>query len=198
MKWIAELLYGSGMRLMECLRLRIKDVNFARGLITIRSEKGDKNRVTILPDKLAPALREQWKGCRLIWERDRRENLAGVWMPEDLSRKYPKVAEEWVSLWVWPSRETSVDPRDRLRRRHHIQDASVQIAVKTAAQKAGLSKWVTPQILRHSFATQLLEGGSDIRTVQNLLGHADVSTTMIYTHVMKKPGPGVRSPLDEK
>jgi integron integrase len=196
MKWIAQLLYGSGLRLMECLRLRVKDVDFGRGLITVRSGKGDKDRVTMLPVSLHSVLREQLKEWRAIWESDRAAELAGVWLPDALDRKYPKAGEQWAWFWLWPSPETSIDPRSRLRRRHHLIDASVQGAVKTAARRAGINKWVTPHILRHSFATQLLESGTDIRTLQDLLGHEDVATTQIYTHVMKKPGLGVRSPLD--
>jgi integron integrase len=198
MRWVAQLLYGSGLRLMEGLRLRIKDVDLARGLITIRSGKGDKDRVTMLPVILKPMLQEQIQECRKIWASDRAEKLAGVWLPDALQRKYPKAGEEWGWFWLWPSRETSVDPRSAplTRRRHHLIDATVQMAVKAAARQARIDKWVTPHILRHSFATHLLEGGTDIRTVQDLLGHQDVSTTMIYTHVMQKPGIGVRSPLD--
>jgi len=197
-KWIAQLLYGSGLRLMEGLRLRVKDVDFGRGLITVRSGKGDKDRVTILPSSLEETLREQMKQCRVIWESDRAAELPGVWLPDALERKYPKAGEQWPWFWLWPSPETSIDPRSQQRRRHHLIDASVQVAVKTAARQAGINKWVTPHILRHSFATHLLESGKDIRTVQELLGHDDVSTTQIYTHVMKKPGLGVRSPLDER
>ena len=150
----------------------------------------------MLPASLQTVLREQLKECRALWESDRAANLAGVWLPDALDRKYPKAGEQWAWFWLWPSPETSIDPRSRLRRRHHLIDASVQIAVKTAARQAGINKWVTPHILRHSFATSLLESGTDIRTVQDLLGHEDVATTQIYTHVMKKPGLGVRSPLD--
>jgi integron integrase len=197
-KWIAQLLYGSGLRLMECLRLRVKDVDFGRGIITVRSGKGDKDRVTILPKSLEPDLKEQLKQCRVLWQSDRAAKLAGVWMPDALDRKYPKAGEEWSWFWLWPSPETSFDPRSQVRRRHHLIDASVQVAVKAAAKQANISKWVTPPILRHSFATHLLESGKDLRTAQELLGHEDVATTQIYTHVMKKPGLGVRSPLDEK
>lgn len=195
-QWIAQLLYGSGLRLMECLRLRIKDVDLARGLITVRSGKGDKDRVTMLPVILKPMLQRQLQECRQLWEADRAAKLAGVWLPDALSRKYPKAGEQWAWFWLWPSRETSLDPRSHLRRRHHVIDASVQVAVKAAGRQAGIHKWVTPHVLRHSFATHLLENHCDIRTVQDLLGHEDVSTTMIYTHVMQKPGLGVKSPLD--
>jgi integron integrase len=194
--WVAQALYGSGMRVMECLRLRVKDVDLARGQITVRSGKGDKDRVTVLPQTLLPSLREQLQECRRIWEADRRAGMPGVWLPDALARKYPTAGEQWAWFWLWPSREASQDPRSGLRRRHHLIDASVQVAVKLAARAAGIEKWVTPHTLRHSFATHLLESGTDIRTVQDLLGHADVSTTMIYTHVMQKPGLGVRSPLD--
>ena len=196
LRWVAELLYGSGLRLMECLRLRIKDVDLARGLITVRSGKGDKDRVTMLPMILKEPLKAQLQECRKLWRADRADELAGVWLPEALQRKYPKAGEEWGWFWLWPSRETSVDPRSRWQRRHHLTDASIQVAVKRAARQATIDKWITPHILRHSFATHLLESGTDIRTVQDLLGHADVATTQIYTHVMQKPGLGVRSPLD--
>ena len=196
LRWVAQLLYGSGLRLMECLRLRIKDVDLARGLITVRSGKGDKDRVTMLPLILKEPLKAQLQECRKLWRADRAEKLAGVWLPDALQRKYPKAGEEWGWFWLWPSRETSVDPRSQLQRRHHLTDATIQVAVKRAARQAAIHKWITPHILRHSFATHLLEGGTDIRTVQDLLGHADVSTTQIYTHVMQRPGLGVRSPLD--
>ena len=191
-RWFAQLLYGSGLRLTEGLRLRIKDVELARGIITVRSGKGDKDRVTMLPASLREALKGQLAQARRMWEEDRRTGLAGVWLPEALERKYPKMGEEWSWYWLWPSRETSVDPHSAVRRRHHLVDASVQMAVKAGARAAGIDKWVTPHTLRHSFATHLLEGGTDIRTVQDLLGHKDVSTTQIYTHVMVKPGIGVR------
>jgi integron integrase len=195
-RWIAQLLYGTGMRVMEGLRLRVKDLDFGQGVITVRAGKGDKDRSTMLPMSLEPALREQLASCRLVWERDRAEGLAGVWMPHALDRKYPNAGKEWPWFWLWPSDETSLDPRTGVRRRHHMTDASVQTAVKRGAREAGIQKWVTPHVLRHSFATHLLESGTDIRTLQDLLGHEDVSTTQIYTHVMKKPGLGVRSPLD--
>lgn len=195
-RWFAQLLYGSGLRLTEGLRLRIKDVDFGRGTITVRGGKGDKDRVTVLPASLRGALQGQVEEARRIWEEDRRSGLAGVWLPEALERKYPKAGEAWAWFWLWPSRETSVDPRSGVRRRHHLVDASAQLAVKAGAKAAGIDKWVTPHVLRHSFATHLLEGGSDIRTVQELLGHTNVATTQIYTHVMQRPGIGVRSPLD--
>jgi len=195
-RWAAQLLYGSGLRLMEGLRLRIKDVDLERGQITVRSGKGDKDRATVLPESLRTMLAEQLGKCRSMWKADRAGGLAGVWMPEALARKYPKAAESWNWFWLWPSRETSIDPRGGLRRRHHMVDARLQIAVKKAGQAADITKVVTPHVLRHSFATHLLEDGTDIRTVQDLLGHSSITTTQIYLHVMKKPGVGVKSPLD--
>ena len=194
--WVAQLLYGSGLRLMECLRLRVKDVDLARGVITVRSGKGDKDRLTMIPEALRSALEEQLRRGRKVWEMDRAAGLPGVWLPEALERKYAKAGEQWAWFWLWPSRETSLDPRSGARRRHHLIDASVQQAVKAAAGRARIDKVVTPHTLRHCFATHLLERGADIRSVQELLGHEDVSTTQIYTHVMRKPGLGVRSPLD--
>jgi integron integrase len=196
LRWFAQMLYGSGLRLTEGLRLRVKDVDLGRGQITVRSGKGDKDRVTLLPESLREALREQLQEARRVWEEDRAAKLPGVWLPEALAQKYPKAGEQWSWFWIWPSRETSVDPRSGLRRRYHWVDARVQQAVKAAARQAGLERIVTPHTLRHCFATHLLEGGTDIRSVQDLLGHAHVSTTQIYTHVMRKPGLGVRSPLD--
>lgn len=195
-KWVAQLLYGSGLRLSEGLRLRVKDVDFARGTVTVRSGKGDKDRVTMLPASLEPALREQLALSRRLWEQDRAAARAGVWMPEALGRKYPNAGIEWPWFWVWPSEVLSEDPRGGEWRRHHLSDASVQVAVKAAARAAGIEKWVTPHVLRHSFATHLLEGGTDLRKLQELLGHENVATTQIYTHVMSRPGVGVRSPLD--
>jgi integron integrase len=191
-----ELLYGSGLRLTEGLRLRIKDVDPARGQITVRGGKGDKDRVTLLPEKLRAPLEAQRKLARAMWAADRAAGLAGVWVPEALAVKHPQVGESWPWFWLWPSRETSMDPAAGVRRRYHWVEARVQIAVKAAGRRAGLTKVVTPHVLRHSFATHLLEGGTDIRSVQDLLGHRHVTTTQIYTHVMQKPGLGVRSPLD--
>jgi integron integrase len=196
MRVFAQLLYGSGLRLVEGLRLRVKDLDLGRGQITVRSGKGDKDRTTVLPESLREPLTEQLRQARLVWEADRARSSPGVWLPGGLERKWRKAGETWPWFWVWPSRETAVDPVSGIRRRHHLVDARVQIAVKAAGQSAGIGKVVTPHVLRHSFATHLLEGGTDIRTLQDLLGHRHVSTTQIYTHVMVKPGLGVKSPLD--
>lgn len=193
---MAELMYGSGLRLLELLRLRVKDVDLMRGLVTVRGGKGGKDRVTVLPETLLGALREHKGRLRPLYDQDRANNLPGVWLPEGLERKYPTAGQSWEWQWMFPSRQLSVDPQTGLQRRHHVQDAAFQHAIREAARRAKLDKRVTPHVLRHSFATHLLEQGTDIRTVQDLLGHADISTTQIYLHVIKRPGMGVRSPLD--
>lgn len=193
---MAELMYGSGVRLLELLRLRVKDVDIERGVITVRAGKGDKDRVTVLPLSLSEQLREHRKSLRVMYEKDREAGLPGVWIPEGLDRKYPKAGEAWEWQWFFPSRELMTDPRSGLRRRHHVLEERLQATIRDAARRAELNKRVTPHVLRHSFATHLLESGTDIRTLQDLLGHKDVATTQIYTHVMRKPGLGVKSPLD--
>ena len=193
---MAELMYGSGLRLMELLRLRIKDVDLDRRQLLVRAGKGDKDRITVLPVAVLDRLRAHREGVRSVFEKDRQTGLPGVWIPEGLDRKYPKAGEAWEWQWLFPSRELMTDPRNGVRRRHHLLEERFQAAVREAARRAQLNKRVTPHVLRHSFATHLLEGGSDIRTVQELLGHKDVSTTQIYTHVLNRPGLAVRSPLD--
>jgi integron integrase len=195
---IAELLYGSGLRLMELLRLRIQDVDLERGQLRVRSGKGDKDRITMVPIKLMDHLRTHRERLRGLFSEDRAQGLAGVWLPEALERKYQSAGTAWEWQWFFPSRQTAIDPRTGLRRRHHVLDATVQCALREAGRKAQLDKRVTPHVLRHCFASHLLENGTDIRTVQDLLGHADIRTTQIYLHVMRKPGIGVRSPLDER
>jgi len=193
---MAELMYGSGLRLTELLRLRIKDVDLERLQVTVRSGKGDKDRLTVMPEALVERLEEHRERLRGMFDQDRSLGLAGVWLPEALERKYPKAGVSWEWFWFFPSRQLMHDPHSGLQRRHHVLDATFQHAIREAAKAGRLNKRVTPHTLRHSFATHLLEAGTDIRSVQDLLGHADVATTQIYTHVMKKPGLGVRSPLD--
>jgi len=195
---MAELMYGSGLRLMELLRLRVKDVDLARLQVIVRSGKGDKDRVTMLPEILVERLRAHRDRLRGLHEQDRAAKLAGVWLPEALARKYPGAGVSWEWFWLFPSRQISLDPHAGVERRHHLLEGAFQLAVREAARKARLNKRVTPHTLRHSFATHLLEGGTDIRSVQDLLGHVDVATTQIYTHVMNRPGLGIRSPLDAR
>jgi integron integrase len=193
---IARFLYGTGLRLLEGLRVRVKDLDFARGQVVVRGGKGGKDRVTMLPDSLREPLQAHLHRVRELHQKDLAAGFGDVWLPGALRAKWPKAGYEWAWQWGFPSAELSIDPETMIKRRHHVTDAAVQRAVKEAARKTGLVKRVTPHVLRHSFATHLLESGTDIRTLQDLLGHKDVTTTQIYTHVMQRPGIGVRSPLD--
>ena len=194
---VVKLIYGSGLRLMEALQLRLKDVDFKLLSVTVRGGKGGKDRVTTLAVNLAGPLQEHLERVRVQFEADRREGLAGVSLPFALERKYPGAATEWAWQWVFPSRSVSVDPRSKVRRRHHLDPNTIDKALRVAVKKAGIAKRVSSHTFRHSFATHLLQGRTDIRTIQELLGHKDVATTMIYTHVLRQGGLGVKSPLDD-
>ncbi|MFC1588918.1 integron integrase [Pseudomonadota bacterium] len=193
---MAGLLYGAGLRLMECIRLRVQDLDFDYQQIHIRNAKGKKDRVVPLPRKLVVPLRAHLQTVMALHQDDLEKGFGEVFMPDALGRKYPKAARDWPWQYVFPSGRLSVDPRSNKQRRHHLDESSLQKMIKRAARNTGISKRVSCHTLRHSFATHLLESGYDIRTVQELLGHADVSTTMIYTHVLNRGGKGVKSPLD--
>lgn len=193
---MARLLYGTGMRLMECVRLRVKDVDFEQAEIVVRDGKGAKDRITMLPQSLIAPLHDHLRWRRQLFEDDKAKGRAAVYLPDALDRKYPNAAVDWSWQYIFPSGSYSIDPRSGEERRHHMDEKLLQRAVKKALQASGLAKLATPHTFRHSFATHLLQSGYDIRTVQELLGHADVATTMIYTHVLNKGGRGVTSPLD--
>ena len=193
---LARLLYGTGMRLMEGLRLRVKDLDIPRKVITVREAKGGKDRVVMLPQVLAAPMSAQLDKARAVWTADRAAQQPGVETPHALDRKYPRAGETWAWFWVFPSPTLATDPRSGVIRRHHLYEQRLQRALKLAVTEAGIAKPVSVHTLRHSFATHLLQAGTDIRTVQELLGHSDVSTTMIYTHVLKMAAGTTRSPLD--
>jgi integron integrase len=195
---MAELLYGSGLRLMECVRLRVKDIDFGYGHITVRDGKGLRDRVTVLPERLRRSLRTHLENVQQIHERDLASGNGRVYLPFALERKYRNANRSWPWQYVFPADRLSVDPRSGEKRRHHVAGDNLQNAVKRAIGRAGIRKAASCHTFRHSFATHLLENGQDIRTVQELLGHKDVSTTMLYTHVLNKPGLALRSPLDSE
>jgi integron integrase len=196
-KWLmANIIYGAGLRLMECLRLRIKDVDFAYNQITVRDGKGQQDRITMLPEIIKNPLKEHLKKVWHLHQKDLKDGYGKVSMPYALSRKYPNADREWGWQYVFPSINRSVDPRSGLVKRHHLSDQFLQRAIKTALKNAKISKGGSTHSLRHSFATHILEAGYDIRSIQELLGHKDVRTTMIYTHVLNRGGRGVKSPAD--
>jgi integron integrase len=194
---VASLLYGAGMRLMEAIRLRVKDVEFTRGEIIVREGKGFKDRVTMLPQSVAQPLKLHLAKVKALHDEDLSHGHGDVYLPFALAKKYPNAGKEWGWQYIFPSKNLSLDPRSGVTRRHHIDEKGLQRAMKQAVRDTRIAKPATPHTLRHSFATHLLQSGYDIRTVQELLGHADVSTTMIYTHVLNKGGKAVRSPLDD-
>ena len=193
---MTKILYGSGLRLMECLRLRVKDIDFGNHQIIVRDGKGEKDRVTMLPDALIPDLQTHLKTVSAIHQQDIKEGYGEVYLPYALARKYPNAPKEWIWQYLFPAFARSVDPETKKTRRHHMDPSVLQKAVRQAALLAKIDKPVSPHTFRHSFATQLLQNGYDIRTIQELLGHKDVKTTMIYTHVLQRGGMVVKSPLD--
>jgi integron integrase len=194
---LGRLLYGTGMRLLEGIRLRIKDVDFTRQVIVVRDGKGGKDRVVMLPRALDAPLRAQLREARRVWQADHDRRQAGVYLPHALAAKYRRAAESWSWFWLFPAQGLSKDPRGEAVHRHHLHERRLQRDLQVAVRAAGIAKPATVHTLRHSFATHLLQAGTDIRTVQSLLGHADVSTTMIYTHVLQSSAAGTASPLDQ-
>ena len=194
---IVKLLYGSGLRIMEAVRLRIKDVDFQMKQITVRSGKGDKDRVTTFPASVIPLLENHLAKIKVIHDQDIARGHGDVYLPYALGRKYPKAGKEWAWQYMFPARDISTDPLTGTVRRHHVDPSVINKAIKAAAHRAGLAKQISAHTFRHSFATHLLQRGTDIRTIQALLGHSDVATTMIYTHILQQGGQGVPSPLDD-
>lgn len=195
-KLMAKLLYGSGLRVSECLNLRIKDLDFEMSHIIVRDSKGNRDRLTMLPQSLHDSLNEHLLGVEILYKADQENGVEGIYLPHALARKYPNAGKEWIWQWVFPSGNLSRDPRSGIIRRNHRHESGLRKNIKAASRKAGIQKHVTPHTFRHSFATHLLENNYDIRTVQELLGHKSVKTTMIYTHVLNKGPAAVVSPLD--
>ena len=194
---VAKLLYGSGLRIMEAVRLRVKDVDFQLKQLTVRSGKGDKDRFTTFPATLTPLLQNHLAGVKTLHQQDLAQGHGEVYLPHALARKYPAAAKEWGWQYMFPARDLSVDPRSGVTRRHHVDPSVINKAIKVAVRRAGLTKQISAHTFRHSFATHLLQRGTDIRTIQQLLGHRDLATTMIYTHILQQGGQGVPSPLDD-
>jgi integron integrase len=193
---VVKLIYGGGLRLLEALRLRVHDLDFAMKQITVRDGKGAKDRYTVLPESVIPVLKEHLERVKLIHQEDLGKGYGAVYLPGALERKYPAAPREWGWQYVFPARDLSTDPRTGITRRHHVEEATVHRAIKIAVGRTEIAKRVSSHTFRHSFATALLQRGSDIRTIQELLGHNDLSTTMIYTHVLRQGGSGTKSPLD--
>ena len=194
---IAKLLYGCGLRISECLRLRIQDLDFEMNSVTVRSGKGDKDRITTFPPSLRTPLETHLKKVKLTHDKDLADGFGSVYLPHALERKYPNASTHWNWQYVFPAQSRSVDPRSNRVRRHHLDASPINKAIANAVQLTGIQKKITAHTLRHSFATHLLQRGTDIRTIQSLLGHKDVKTTMIYTHVLQLGGEGVVSPLED-
>jgi integron integrase len=194
---VAKLLYGSGLRIMEAVRLRVKDIDFPMKQLTVRAGKGDKDRFTTFPATLTPLLQNHLARVKTLHQQDLAQGHGEVYLPRALARKYPHTAREWGWQYVFPARNLSVDPRAGVTRRHHVDPSVINKTIKVAVRRAGLTKTISAHTFRHSFATHLLQRGTDIRTIQQLLGHNDLATTMIYTHILQQGGQGVPSPLDD-
>ena len=193
---MAKILYGSGLRISECLRLRVKDLDFAQSQILVRDGKGHKDRLTMLPKSLNQLLQDHLMRVKILHQRDLQKGYGCAYLPHSLVRKYPRAHKEWIWQWVFPSSSLSKDPRTVMTQRHHRYGTSLRRAIKAVTEKAAIQKHVTPHVFRHSFATHLLENNYDLRTVQELLGHKNVKTTMVYTHVLNRGPSAIRSPLD--